>query len=300
MSAASGVASMKVLTDDEVALQVQIAGRGPDVLFLHEFSGDMNSWKPQVWELSRRYRCITFSARGFPGSDIPPNVESYSQARAVQDAIQVLNAVDSESAHIVGLSMGGFTALNLALDHPERCRSAIVASCGYGADTDPDTFQTEMEELAALLLQEGAEYVGALTANSPYRLAFRETNPIGFSEWYEALKQHDPVGAANTLVGVQARRPTLLDLAKKMPGLEVPTLFIVGDEDDPCLEANLIAKRSSPLAALAVLPRTAHTVNLESTRLFNELLLDHFAQVDAGQYHPRLPGSVASEGGWVR
>jgi len=302
MSPGSGVGTytLKVTTDDQVSLHVEVSGGGPDVLFLHEFSGDYRSWEQQVRALSRRYRCVSYSARGFPGSDVPMALESYSQARAVQDAVQVLDAVGSDSAHAVGLSMGGFTVLNLVLDHPERFRSAVVASCGYGADTDPDTFRTEMKALADLFLKEGSAHVAALTAKSPYRLAFRETDPRGFADWHEALAQHDPVGASNTLVGIQSRRPTLLQLAGRMGGLRVPTLFVAGDEDDPCLEANLVAKRSSPLAALAILPRTAHTVNLEATMAFNSLLLDYFAQVDAGRYSPRLTESIAPEGGWVR
>src|SRR3546814_7836048 len=86
MTGVGTMPDLTVTTDDGVALHVQVTGSGTDVLFLHEFSGDYRSWEDQVRALSRRYRCITFSARGFPGSDVPPDVESYSQARAVQDA----------------------------------------------------------------------------------------------------------------------------------------------------------------------------------------------------------------------
>ena len=133
--------SSGVVADDGVRLRVEVTGSGTDVLFLHEFSGDHRSWEAQVRALARRYRCVTFSARGFPGSDVPPDLGSYSQERAVQDALQVLDSVGSTSAHVVGLSMGGFSALHLALDHPDRVRSAVVGSCGYGADTDAETFR---------------------------------------------------------------------------------------------------------------------------------------------------------------
>src|SRR3546814_329959 len=89
MTGVGTVSDLTVTTDDGVALHVQVTGSGTDVLFLHEFSGDYRSWEDQVRALSRRYRCITFSARGFPGSDVPPDVESFSRARAVQDAVSV-------------------------------------------------------------------------------------------------------------------------------------------------------------------------------------------------------------------
>src|SRR3546814_6130930 len=126
MTGVGTMSDLTVTTDDGVALHVQVTGSGTDVLFLHEFSGDYRSWEDQVRALSRRYRCITFSARGFPGSDVPPDVESYSQARAGQDAVSVLDAVDSQRAHVVGVSMGGFPALNLVLCHPDRFRSAGI------------------------------------------------------------------------------------------------------------------------------------------------------------------------------
>src|ERR1700745_479762 len=95
-------------TDDGVRLYVEETGQGLPVLFVHEFAGDHRSWEPQVRALSRRYRCITYAARGYPPSDVPEDPAAYSQARAVDDAIAVLDALDVDRAHVVGLSMGGF------------------------------------------------------------------------------------------------------------------------------------------------------------------------------------------------
>ena len=296
----SGVDVRTVEADDGVALHVEVTGRGTPVLFLHEFSGNHRSWEQQVRVLGARYRCITFSARGFLPSDVPPDVGAYSQERAVADAVAVLDATGADKAHVVGLSMGGFTALNLALDHPDRVRAAVVGSCGYGAEVDKAEFQAEMEELASLFREKGSAHMAELSAASPYRLALKHRDPRAFAEWVQALGEHDPVGAANTIIGVQGNRPTLRELAARMSSLRVPVLFVTGDEDDPCLEANLLAKRSSPLAGLAVLPRTAHTLNLEAPMAFNNLLLDYFAQVDASRWEPRDPRSIRESGGWVR
>src|SRR3546814_12096258 len=143
-------------------------------------------------------------------------------------------------------------------------RSAVVGRCGDGADTERETFKAVMGALGEGYVEHGSVDGADLTGKSPYRLAVRETDPRGFRAWRDALAEHDPIGAAHTIVGVQSRRPTLLQLAERMNTLEVPTLFVAGDEDDPCLEANLVAKRASLLAGLATLPRTSHTVNPET------------------------------------
>lgn len=94
--------------------------------------------------------------------------------------------------------------------------------------------------------------------------------------------------------GVQRERPSLYDLTDQLRALEVPTLLLVGDEDEGCLEANLMLKRTIPAAGLAVLPRTGHTLNLEEPELFNRLVGDFLATVDAGRWGLRDPRSVST------
>src|SRR4051794_11079803 len=136
-----------VSADDGVQLYVEETGAGFPVLFVHEFAGDHRSWGPQVRALSRRYRCVTYNARGYPPSDVPEDQSAYSQARAVADAVAVLDALEIERAHVVGLSMGGFATLHLGLRHPERARSLVVAGVGYGAR--PELRQAFREESGA-------------------------------------------------------------------------------------------------------------------------------------------------------
>jgi pimeloyl-ACP methyl ester carboxylesterase len=289
-----------VRADDGVGLHAEVTGHGPDVLFLHEFSGDHRSWEPQVRALSRSYRCIAFSARGYTPSEVPEDPGAYSQAQAVSDALSVLDAAESEEAHVVGVSMGGFTAVHLALDHPTRVRSAVAAACGYGADVDREVFAREMTEMATVIREQGCAHLAELTAASPYRLAFASKDPRGFDEWRDALAEHDQIGAANTMLRVQGERPTLRQLAHRFDGLAVPLMLIVGDEDEPCLDISLDAKRSSPNVALAILPRTSHTVNLEEPETFNRLLASQFTSVDCGSWVPRDSRSMSSGQGWVR
>ncbi|MGH6798990.1 MAG: alpha/beta fold hydrolase, partial [Roseiarcus sp.] len=89
------------------------------------------------------------------------------------------------------------------------------------------------------------------------------------------------------------RRPSLFDLIQPMQQLTVPTLVMAGDEDDPCLEASLLMKRTIPSAGLVILPRTGHALNLEEPGLFNSMVADFFHQVEAGRWALRDPRSLA-------
>jgi pimeloyl-ACP methyl ester carboxylesterase len=284
-----------VSTNDGVRLHVEETGDGPPVLFVHEFAGDHRSWEPQVRALSRRYRCIAYSARGYPPSDVPEDPGTYSQDRAVADAIAVLDALDVDRAHVVGLSMGGFATLHLGLRHPGRARSLVVAACGYGAQPERQrAFREESNVIADAFATEGAAEVAKRYAVGPARVQFQNKDPRGWAEFAAQLAGHSSAGSAMTMRGVQGARPSLYDLTDGLAALSVPTLIVAGDEDEGVLEPSLMLKRTIPAAGLAVLPKTGHTVNLEEPELFGRLLERFFADVENGAWRPRDPRSLAT------
>jgi pimeloyl-ACP methyl ester carboxylesterase len=282
-------------TDDGVRLYLEETGDGPPVLFVHEFAGDHRSWEPQVRALSRRYRCVTYNARGYPPSDVPEDPAAYSQTRAVADAIAVLDALGIERAHVVGLSMGGFATLHLGLRHPDRARSLVVAACGYGAQPERQSaFKEESGVIADAFAAEGAAEVAKRYAVGPARVQFQNKDPRGWAEFAAQLAEHSSQGSALTMRGVQAARPSLYDLTDDLRALTVPTLVIAGDEDEGCLEPSLMLKRTIPAAGLALLPKTGHTCNLEEPELFDRLLERFFADVENGAWGTRDPRSLAT------
>ena len=274
-----------------VNLYYEETGTGAPVLFVHEFAGDHRSWELQVRCLSRRYRVITYNARGYPPSDVPEDVSQYSQDIAVKDLQGVLDHLEIDRAHIVGLSMGGFSTLIFGLRHPERARSLVLAGCGYGSNTDRTAFEQEVEQVAARTERDGMETMAKFYARGPTRVQFADKDPRGGGEFAEQLGASSSLGHANTLRGVQKKRPSVRDLLPKTRGLTVPTLIINGDEDEPCLEPGLLMKRTIPSAALVVMPQCGHTLNLEEPEAFNRHLQEFFAQVDAGRWGLRNPSS---------
>ena len=289
-----GIDQVRVVADDQVGLHVEVTGRGSPILFIHEFAGDHRSWEPQVRYFSRRHRCITYAARGYPPSEVPADPSAYSQERAVADAVAVIDALDIRQAHAVGLSMGGFAALHLARTRPDRMLSATIAGVGYGSAYERrPAFQTECEVIARAFEEEGAEQVSKRYALGPARVQFAAKDPRGHAEFQQMLAQHSDVGSANTMRGFQRLRPSLYDFAEEFGMMEVPLLVMVGDEDDGAIDGSLMLKRTIPTAGLAVFPKTGHTLNLEEPALFNVLLEQFIATVSEGAWQRRDPRSLA-------
>jgi pimeloyl-ACP methyl ester carboxylesterase len=279
---------------DGTRLYYEEAGSGTLLIFIHEFAGDHRSWEPQMRHFSRYFRCITYAARGFPPSDIPEDGQRYSQAHARDDVVAVLDHLKIERAHVVGLSMGGFAALHVGITYPQRARSLVIGGCGYGAEPDKkDKFRAECEAAAASFQTNWAE-AAKKYALGPTRVQFQNKDPRGWAEFAQQLGEQSARGHALTMRGVQMRRPSLYELIDEMKKIDVPTLIITGDEDDPCLEPALLMKRSIANAGLVVLPRAGHTINIEDPEAFNRALYEFFLLVDEGRAAPRDPRSLAS------
>ena len=280
-----------IKTDDNVKLFYESTGKGEPIIFVHEFAGDYRSWEPQINYLSRYYQCISFCARGYPPSEVPENESSYSQERAWRDILSVMDNLKIEKAHIVGLSMGGFATLHLGINAQDRVLSLVIAGCGYGAiPIDKTNFNKEADfsnislDSAKNILNEGMDKFGSEYALGPSRVQFQNKDPKGWQLFNDQLIKHDPVGSANTLLGVQNKRPNLYSLEKEISDITCPTLIINGDEDDMCLEVGLYLKRTIKTAGLLIVPKTGHTINLEEPDLFNNHLLKFFTSVHTSSW----------------
>jgi pimeloyl-ACP methyl ester carboxylesterase len=283
-----------VSTDDDIKLYYEEVGNGHPIVFVHEFAGDIRSYELQLRYFGQRYRCIAYNARGYPPSEVPLESEKYSQNRARDDILSVLDTLKIEKAHIVGLSMGGFAALHFGFTYPERARSLVVAGCGYGAEPGKrEQFAAEAEGVADAFEHQPAQAVKSY-ALGPTRVQFQNKDPRGWEEFADQFGKHSPAGSARTLRGVQARRPSLYELVNEMQAMTTPTLIITGDEDWPCLEPALLMKRSIPTAGLVVMPNAGHTINLEDPATFNRHVAEFLHAVDIGTWPKRDPRAMTA------
>ena len=285
-----------VTTDDGVKLYYEEAGEGIPIVFVHEFAGDYRSYEPQMRHFSRRYRCIAYNARGYPPSDVPAEVATYSQARACDDIRAVLDGSGSTKRMWSASRWAGSRRCISVCAIGDRARSLVIGGCGYGAEKGKRAqFQEEAEHAAAMFDRIGMAEGAKRYALGATRVQLQNKDPRGWNEFAAQMAEHSALGSANTLRGVQKQRPSLFDLVDEMKKITVPALVMTGDEDDPCLEASVLMKRTIATAALAVLPKTGHALNLEEPALFNALVDEFFHQVEAGRWSARDPRSVTDK-----
>ncbi|HUL87140.1 MAG TPA: alpha/beta hydrolase [Pseudolabrys sp.] len=277
---------------DGTRLYYEEAGSGSPVIFVHEYAGDYRTWEMQMRFFSRAHRCITYSQRGYPPSDVPSVSAKYSQDIARDDVVAIMDALEVDKAHVVGHSMGAYTALHVGIRVPARCISVVAAGCGWGSTPDAKK-REEMKALAAetgkMFVEEGIASAAAKYADAPMRQAQKNKDPRGYAEFARMLSEHSAEGHAQIMFNLQLKRPTLWEMETALKKFAVPLLIIVGDEDEPCIDGSVFLKRTVPTAGLLMIPRTGHNVPTEEPAAFNAALADLFAAAEAGRWLAHKP-----------
>jgi len=279
-------------TKDDVRIYFEEAGQGTPIIFLHEFAADYTNWEPQMRYFSRGHRCITYSARGYTPSDVPPG-EVYSFTHFYTDALAVLDHLKIDRAHLVGLSMGAYSSLQIGLNAPQRALSMTLAGVGSGSEIENlDAWRKQCRANAEQFETLGSAEVAKVTREAPSRIPFLVKDPRGHADFYAALARHDSKGSANTMRGFQGGRPSIYNLTDAIRRASTPALIICGDEDDACVEPSLFLKKHLPASGLTFFPKSGHVLNLEEPALFNEMVERFIALVEAGRWPARDPRSM--------
>ena len=261
------------VASDNVRLYFEEAGSGTPVLFLHEFAADHTNWEPQMRYFSRGHRCIAYSARGYAPSDVPPSPEVYSYSHFYTDALAVLDHLKIEKAHLVGLSMGSYSSLQISLNAPHRALSMTLAGIGSGSNLENlEAFRAQCRATADQFKTLGSVQVAEVTREAPGRIPFLVKDPRGHGDFYTALARHDAEGSANTMRSFQGGRPSIYTMTDAIRKTRTPALIICGDEDDNCIEPSLFLKKQLPAAGLTFFPKSGHVLNLEEPALFNGMV----------------------------
>ncbi len=212
-----------ITSADGTRLYYEEAGAGTPVVFVHEFAGDYRTWEPQMRAFARAHRCVTFSARGYPPSDVPSDPARYGQDIARADVVAVMDALGVDRAHVVGHSMGAYTALHVGIKHPQRCISVTAAGCGWGSVADPAAREA-MRQLAAdtakMFTEKDIAAAAALYADTPTRQTHRYKDPRGYAEFARMLAEHSALGHALTMSQSVGRLACSIDMVSAWPSAE--------------------------------------------------------------------------------
>lgn len=283
---------------DGLTLHYEDEGAGKPIIFLHEFGGDTRSWSDQLAYFSTHpdssRRALALSARGYPPSDVPDQPDKYGWQQNRDDVIALLDHLSIEQADLVGLSMGGYIALITALAYPDRIGSVVCASTGSGAYLPSRQAFIDDALASADAIQTQNMVPAEQMALAPNRIQLRDKDPAAWDEFVVHLASHPAIGAAHTLREVQARRPALADFSDQIARCKHPVLILVGDEDEPCLDASLWLKRQMPLSGLKIYPKSGHLLNLELPDQFNDDIMAFFTHVETGQWKLRSQTEFSS------
>jgi pimeloyl-ACP methyl ester carboxylesterase len=254
---------------------------GVPIVFVHELAGSCRAFDLQVKDWRERWRCITFNARGYPPSEIPPSVDSYSQGHAAADIAAIMDGFGLKDAHILGVSMGSASTLQYAIRHPERVRSITLTSIGSGSDLKPGEFAASMEVLAELALTKGMRTLAEHYSATPTRYRLKEKNPQEYKNFIDQLAGNSALGITNTMRGVQSKRAPLYAHKERIAALNIPALVVLGEEDEPCIKPSHFLKEILPGAQLEIVAKTGHCVNLEEPALYNRLVMGFIEGIEA-------------------
>jgi 3-oxoadipate enol-lactonase len=266
------------LSDQSAAVDADTRAASVPVLLSHSLATDLRMWDPQVvgagGTLSRNYRILRYDTRGHGGSSVPPG--PYSVAMLADDVGGLLDALEVERVHFVGLSLGGMIGQEFALRHPDRLVSLVL--CGAVAKTPLEAGPVWDERIATARARGMKEHAQPPLARW-FTAPFMAANP-GVMEWVGGMiMATDPEGYAGCAQAVRAH-----DCTDRLMGITVPTLVVAGSDDPGVpVEAADALRQAIPGARLAVIERASHLMNVEQPEQFTRVLS---AFLDA----QRLPG----------
>jgi len=249
---------------NNIELYYEVHGQGYPVVFLHGFSSTHHMWQPQVPALSRDYLFTIYDARGHGQSESPPSADQYSAEIVVEDLFQLLGSLGIEKAVVGGLSMGGYESLRFYLTHPEMVTALIVMDTGpgYRNPVRREEWNSGREELARQLETRGIEVLAENAPTESRREIMLKQNPVGLAHMArKVVGQHDS---------------WVIDNLDK---IKVPTLVLVGENDEAFLRASDYMANKIPGAQHVIIPQAGHAANIDNTEHFNRAVLDFLGKL---------------------
>lgn len=235
----------------------------PVVTMSHSLAANLDMWDPQVAALKDRYRVLRYDTRGHGGTEAPDS--SYTLDMLADDARALLRALSIERTHFVGLSMGGMLGQNLALRHPEMFFS--LSLCDTSAKMPPDAV-ANWDARIGVARDKGMDALVDGTIERWFTAPFRDANAHVVDPVREMIRSTPVAGFTGCCDALKT-----LDLIDEISAIDLPTLIIVGAQDQgtPVASSEAINGRI-PGSELVVLDDAAHLSNLAQPEAFSAAL----------------------------
>ncbi len=253
-----------------VNLHYEEQGDGPEtIVFAHGllFSGRM--FDNQVAALKSRYRCISFDFRGQGQSDVAPS--GYDMDTLTDDCLALMQALDCTPCHFLGLSMGGFIGMRLAIRHPELIKSLMLLETSADAEPKETISQYRLLNFVARWFGLGVVINRVMPIMFGKKFLEDESRKTQKQAWKKSIIANDRIGITRAVKGVIYREGVYEHLDK----ITIPTLIIVGDQDvatEPEKAERIHAR--IPQSKLVIISGAGHTSTVEEPDAVNTALID--------------------------
>jgi pimeloyl-ACP methyl ester carboxylesterase len=248
-----------------ISISYEDSGSGSAVFMTHGYAAAGRMWEPQRKPLNEAgYRLVSWDMRGHGETESPDDPAQYSEALTLADIASLMDMLGIERAVVGGLSLGGFMSLAFQLGRPERVRALLLCDTGPGYRSDePRAKWNRMAERSAVNFEEkGLDAAG----RSP--------------EVQAAVKYHrSAAGLAHSARGMLAQVDSRV--IDHLPEIDVPTLIIVGEKDEPYHDASRYMQSKIPGAWLEMIPDAGHAANMDQPEAFNRVLLEFLDSLPA-------------------
>jgi len=259
-----------------VNLNYEVAGQGEAVVFLHGYTGSGQDWANQIPVLAPRYRVVALDLRGHGKSAAPSKEEEYSVPIFAEDVCALLKLLDIKKCCLGGHSLGGFIALEFALEHPDMLAALVLVDTSSGQFArDPNYAQLrqKLDELARSQGMEAAFEYDA--ANNPMRIERFQKHP----ELREVSRQKVLMTSVDGYIYASRAIGTWEPVTSRLSEIKVPALIYWGDEDLAFTEATKILKEGIADSEVVTVEGVGHNPHEEAPDVFNEALLKFLDRV---------------------
>jgi pimeloyl-ACP methyl ester carboxylesterase len=256
---------MPIAKVNGININYMVAGQGEPLVMIAGFSADQSLWKSQIPAFKKQFQVVIFDNRGVGKSDKPKG--PYSLRMMSEDTIKLMDFLNIKKAHILGHSMGGLIAQEIAINYPERVMKLILASTWSYQDNDANGVTSAMLEMPQLPIRQA----GVLMVDAIMNKRFNRWFVVpALKNYWRRIKEPDAIGIKAQLDGQMGYNS--LD---KLLSIKAQTLVLTGTKDRVIkpTSSETIAK-NIPNARLVKIDKGSHADFIEMSKVFNQEVLN--------------------------